>query len=104
MNFRNELIVTGKWWGSRSIQPIIGIHGRQDNAGSFDKLMKLLMIDNNNYSYLCLDLPGHGYSTHLREGQYYFIYWDSVTLLRRIAKHYQWNKVSEYLYIFLKKK
>ncbi|XP_044015513.1 probable serine hydrolase isoform X3 [Aphidius gifuensis] len=83
----------GKWWGSRSIQPIITLHGRQDNSGSFDPLMKLLISNNKNHSYLCLDLPGHGYSSHLREGQYYFMHWDCLILLRRIIKYYQWNKI-----------
>lgn len=38
------------------------LHGLQDNANSFDYLVCKLP---SRYYYLCLDLPGHGYSNHL---------------------------------------
>ncbi|XP_066598468.1 probable serine hydrolase isoform X2 [Prorops nasuta] len=82
--------ISGKWWGSKSIQPIVALHGRQDNAGSFDKLIPLL---SGNISVLCLDMPGHGYSSHYPKGQFYYVYWDGVLLLRRIFKHFKWHKV-----------
>lgn len=52
----------GKWWGPRDKQPIIAIHGWQDNAGTFDPLIELLPKD---LSILCIDLPGHGLSSHI---------------------------------------
>ncbi|XP_011309029.1 probable serine hydrolase [Fopius arisanus] len=82
--------VSGKWWGPKFIQPVVTLHGREDNSGSFDTLMPKLC---KNQSYLCLDLPGHGLSSHLHEGQYYFVYWQGVMLLRRVVRHFQWNKV-----------
>ncbi|XP_051176740.1 probable serine hydrolase isoform X2 [Leptopilina boulardi] len=82
--------ISGKWWGSKGIQPIVALHGRQDNAGSFDKLMSLLP---KNISVLCLDLPGHGLSSHYPRGQSYFVHWDGIVLLRRIVHYYKWNKV-----------
>ncbi|XP_008548815.1 probable serine hydrolase isoform X4 [Microplitis demolitor] len=82
--------VSGKWWGPKNIQPIVTLHGRQDNAGSFDRLIPMI---SNEISFLCLDLPGHGYSSHLHKGQYYFVYYDGLMLLRRVARHFQWSKI-----------
>ncbi|KAJ8683029.1 hypothetical protein QAD02_018821 [Eretmocerus hayati] len=82
--------ISGKWWGSRERQPIIALHGRQDNAGSFDKLIPLLL---KNHSVLCLDLPGHGLSSHYPTSQYYYVHYDGTILLRRIIKHFKWSKV-----------
>ncbi|EZA56318.1 putative serine hydrolase, partial [Ooceraea biroi] len=81
---------TGKWWGSKSIQPIIALHGRQDNAGSFDTLIPLLPDD---VSVLCLDMPGHGLSSHYPKSQFYYVYWDGIILLRKIIEYFKWNKV-----------
>ncbi|XP_020292641.1 probable serine hydrolase isoform X2 [Pseudomyrmex gracilis] len=81
--------ISGKWWGPRDCQPIVALHGRQDNSGSFDKLMPLLP----NISVLCLDLPGHGLSSHYLKGQFYYVYWDNVIFLRRIVKYFKWEKV-----------
>ncbi|XP_026828862.1 probable serine hydrolase isoform X2 [Ooceraea biroi] len=82
--------VSGKWWGSKSIQPIIALHGRQDNAGSFDTLIPLLPDD---VSVLCLDMPGHGLSSHYPKSQFYYVYWDGIILLRKIIEYFKWNKV-----------
>ncbi|KAK2581509.1 hypothetical protein KPH14_005171 [Odynerus spinipes] len=82
--------ISGKLWGSRDKQPILALHGWQDNAGSFDTLAPLL---SSNMPILSIDLPGHGYSSHLLQGQFYYIFWDGVVTLRRIVKHYKWNKV-----------
>lgn len=82
--------ISGKLWGSKDEQPILAIHGWQDNAGSFDTLAPLL---SSYLPVLSIDLPGHGYSTHLPQGQFYYLFWDGVITLRRIIKHYKWNKV-----------
>ncbi|XP_012533413.1 probable serine hydrolase isoform X2 [Monomorium pharaonis] len=81
--------IRGKWWGLADEQPIVAIHGWQDNSGSFDKLAPLLP----NVSILSIDLPGHGFSSHLPDGQFYYVFWDGVLALRRIVKYYKWNKV-----------
>ncbi|KAG8235445.1 hypothetical protein J437_LFUL015793 [Ladona fulva] len=83
--------IRGKWWGPRHIKPIIGLHGWQDNAGTFDKLAPLLPSD---ISLLAIDLPGHGRSSHFPCGQNYFLYWDGLMVVRRIVKHFKWNKIS----------
>ncbi|KAF7414838.1 hypothetical protein HZH68_003327 [Vespula germanica] len=82
--------ISGKWWGPRWVQPIVALHGRQDNAGSFDTLIPLLPDD---ISVLCLDMPGHGLSSHYPKSQYYYVYWDGVIILRRIVKYFKWTKV-----------
>jgi pimeloyl-ACP methyl ester carboxylesterase len=47
--------ISGKWWGDKSTRPILCLHGRQDNCGTFDRLIPLL---SREFSYLAIDLPG----------------------------------------------
>lgn len=72
----------------------MALHGRQDNAGSFDTLIPLLC---DEISVLCLDMPGHGLSSHYPKSQYYYVYWDGIMLLRRITKYFKWKKVSGWI-------
>ncbi|KAG6800186.1 serine hydrolase isoform X3 [Apis mellifera caucasica] len=88
--FWDGLVILRKWWGPKGIQPIVALHGRQDNAGSFDTLIPLLC---DEISVLCLDMPGHGLSSHYPKSQYYYVYWDGIILLRRIVKYFKWKKV-----------
>lgn len=83
-------IVQGKWWGNRDKQPILALHGWQDNAGTFDKLCPLL---DPAYSIFCIDLPGHGKSTPYPPGMQYYLFWDGITLIRRIVKKFGWTKM-----------
>lgn len=83
--------VAGRWWGPRNKQPLIALHGWQDNAGTWDNLIPLLPC---TMPVLCIDLPGHGLSSHYPPGMQYYIFWDGITLLRRIVKHFKWRKVS----------
>ena len=88
---RNEgsCLFTGKWWGCKKTQPIIALHGLLDNAGSYDTLLPLLNIK----SVLCLDLPGHGQSSHLPRGTNLH-YIDYILILRFIMNNYfKYNKV-----------
>lgn len=82
----------GKWWGPRTVRPILAIHGWQDNAGTFDRLAPLLV--HRNQSVYCIDLPGHGLSSHYPKGQYYYLFWDGVHFIRRIVKYFNWDKVT----------
>ncbi|KAF7272248.1 hypothetical protein GWI33_014960 [Rhynchophorus ferrugineus] len=50
-----------KLWGDESNQAVLTVHGIMDNAGSFDTLIPLLPQE---YFYICVDLPGHGKSSH----------------------------------------
>ncbi|XP_043472081.1 probable serine hydrolase isoform X3 [Leptopilina heterotoma] len=82
--------ISGKRWGPKEKQPILMVHGWQDNSGSFDPLVRLLPSET---SILSIDLPGHGHSAHLPNGQFYYIMWDGLVYLRRIVKYFKWNKV-----------
>ncbi|XP_063973881.1 probable serine hydrolase isoform X2 [Diachasmimorpha longicaudata] len=82
--------ISGKWWGSKKEPPMIALHGWQDNAGTFDRLAPLIA---NSVPLLCIELPGHGYSSHLHDGVFYYVFWDGVILLRKIVKHYKWDKI-----------
>ncbi|KAF4519371.1 hypothetical protein B566_EDAN008679 [Ephemera danica] len=83
--------VSGKWWGPRNVQPILGLHGWQDNAGTWDTLAPLLVAA--GHALLSLDLMGHGLSAHFPKGQFYSLYWDGVMLIRRVCRHFAWDKV-----------
>lgn len=82
--------IAGKWYGSQSVRPIVLVHGWQDNAGSFDTLVPLLPRD---FSYLAIDLAGHGRSSHLPNGCYYHVV-DYVQHLEYIRKHCGWEQIS----------
>lgn len=84
-------IVAGKWWGSRLKQPVLALHGWQDNAGTFDRLCPLLPED---IPILAIDLPGHGKSAHYPKGMHYYIFWDGIALIRRIVKYFGWEKIT----------
>ncbi|EZA55003.1 hypothetical protein DMN91_009500 [Ooceraea biroi] len=81
--------VTGKLWGSREKQPILAMHGWQDNAASFDNLAPLLL---RNAPVLAIDLPGHGPSSWLPPGLMYteIVYF---LLIKRIQKYFGWRRI-----------
>lgn len=82
--------LAGKWWGSRTRQPLIVLHGWQDNAGSFDPLIPLLPT---YLSYLVIDLPGHGLSSQIPDGMIYNIF-DMIFVLNEISEKFQWQQIS----------
>lgn len=82
--------MAGKWWGPKNKRPIIALHGWLDNAGSFDTLIPQLP---SNISYLALDLPGHGLSSHLPKGCFYHMA-DWIAILEEIRIKYKWDKLS----------
>lgn len=81
--------LTGKWYGPADVQPVLALHGWQDNAGTYDLLVPLLP---SHISILCIDLPGHGLSTHLPDGCYYNSL-NNVIVLLLIMKAYKWRKL-----------
>ncbi|KAH8316914.1 hypothetical protein KR074_002296, partial [Drosophila pseudoananassae] len=82
--------ISGRWYGNRSERPILAIHGWLDNLGTFDRLIPLLP---EYLGVLCIDLPGHGRSSHLPPGMHYSTD-DYVLIIPRIMKEYGWPKVS----------
>jgi pimeloyl-ACP methyl ester carboxylesterase len=81
----------GKWWGPRDKQPVLAIHGWQDNAGSFDRLASLLPP---HIAVLCIDLPGHGLSSPYPKGSFYYVHWDGLFVVRRIVMYFKWEKIT----------
>lgn len=67
------------------------LHGWQDNCGSFDRIAPLLPHD---IPLLAIDLPGHGKSSNYPKGMQYYLFWDGITLIRRIVKHFNWINVN----------
>lgn len=80
--------IAGKLWGAENRQPLLALHGWQDNSGSFDALAPLL----KDTPILAIDLPGHGLSSWLPPGQPYLemVY---VLLIQRLKIYYGWEKV-----------
>ncbi|KAL0111629.1 hypothetical protein PUN28_013072 [Cardiocondyla obscurior] len=81
--------VAGKLWGSQDKQPILAMHGWQDNAASFDNIAPLIA---KNTPVLAIDLPGHGLSSWLPPGSMYneLVYF---LLIKRIKKYFEWERL-----------
>lgn len=82
--------MAAKWWGRKDVRPIVAVHGWQDNAGSFDTLIPLLSSD---WSYLAIDLPGHGRTSHLPGGISYNKM-DLIFVFNELMEIYRWPKIS----------
>lgn len=57
--------IAAKTWGKPEDICVLMVHGIMDNAGTFDRLVALLP---QNFYYVCIDLPGHGLSSHFQPG------------------------------------
>ena len=55
-----DLPLAIKTWGDPKNQPVLALHGWQDNAATFDRLIPLFP----DYYWIVPDLPGHGQSQH----------------------------------------
>ncbi|XP_055915044.1 serine hydrolase-like protein [Eupeodes corollae] len=82
--------IAGKWYGPKNTRPIVGFHGWQDNAGTFDTLAPLLP---SHIGFLAIDLPGHGLSSWLPEGCTYHCV-DYVTFVLTLMREFGWDKIS----------
>lgn len=82
--------IAAKWWGAKNIRPIVLVHGWQDNAGTFDEIITLLP---SAFSYLAIDLPGHGLSSRIPKGLFYHTS-DIVHVLEEIRLKFKWKRIS----------
>ncbi|XP_046390016.1 probable serine hydrolase [Ischnura elegans] len=82
--------ISGKWWGRTDIQPLLGLHGWQDNAGTFDGVAPFLP---DHISLFAIDFPGHGLSSWYPSSICYNTMQELLTI-RRIVKHMGWERVS----------
>lgn len=71
-------------------KPILAFHGWLDCCGSFARLAPLIAPYR---SVLCIDLPGHGHSSHLPIGIAYHNM-EFVRVILRIMQTYNWKTVS----------
>lgn len=80
--------IAAKEWGDpTSDWKLLGVHGWQDNANTFDGLAPLLP---ESVHFVAIDFPGHGLSSHIPAGMHYH-FSDWVTHLHRIVTHLQWK-------------
>ncbi|KAJ8722757.1 hypothetical protein PYW07_003937 [Mythimna separata] len=81
--------IAGKLWGSGDQQPILALHGWQDNAGTWDPLIPMIIKDR---PILALDFPGHGFSSWTPGLTYNE--WEWPRMILYIKEHFKWDKVS----------
>lgn len=82
-------MIAAKSWGNPENPPILAVHGWLDNANSFEPLATFLQ---QNYYLIAIDLPGHGYSSHLPVGgNYHFI--DGLFVIIQILNALNLDKV-----------
>jgi len=88
IHITNKSFILGKLWGSQDKQPILAMHGWQDNAASFDNIAPLI----KNIPVLAIDLPGHGLSSWIPPG---FMYNELIyfLLVKRIKRYFGWEKI-----------
>ncbi|OWR45783.1 hypothetical protein KGM_205079 [Danaus plexippus plexippus] len=92
-----EVNIPVKWghlaarlWGNENEQPILALHGWQDNAGTWDTLAPLLC---HKRPILAIDFPGHGLSSWIPAGMHYYT-WDLPRLILYLKNYFKWNKLS----------
>lgn len=80
-----------KEWGTAGKLAVLGIHGWQDNCGTFDTLAPLLRL--SDIHLVAIDLPGHGLSSHKPAGMFYHPC-DWIVDVRRVIRYLGWNEYS----------
>lgn len=68
---------------------LLALHGWLDNSESFTPLAPYL----SSFDFVAIDLPGHGFSSHLPAGCEYH-YADYVHVVAAIVRVLQWNRYS----------
>lgn len=81
--------LAAKQWGNPKGFPVICLHGWLDNACSFDGLAPIL--PNEQFNFVAVDLPGHGFSSHFPAGMTYR-FSDSFTAIRYVKEHFDFEK------------
>ncbi|CAL1281589.1 unnamed protein product [Larinioides sclopetarius] len=82
--------IAAKTWGKEHHEPVLALHGWQDNAGTFDRLIPLLSQD---LYIVAIDAPGHGLSSHMPPGTIYQ-YLQNLVEIKRIMDYMKWDTVS----------
>jgi len=82
--------IAGKEWGNTGGHRVLGIHGWQDNCGTFDLVAPHLP---KHLHFVAIDLPGHGFSSHIPSGFFYDMV-SYVSYIRRVILHLKWDDFS----------
>ncbi|KAJ8725597.1 hypothetical protein PYW08_003780 [Mythimna loreyi] len=82
--------IAGKLWGSGDQQPILALHGWQDNAGTWDPLIPMIIKDR---PILALDFPGHGFSSWIPPGMLYY-HWELPRIILYLKEYFKMEKVA----------
>uniref|UniRef100_A0A1B6MSG5 AB hydrolase-1 domain-containing protein n=1 Tax=Graphocephala atropunctata TaxID=36148 RepID=A0A1B6MSG5_9HEMI len=82
-------VIAGKTFGEERSIPVLCVHGRNDNLETFSQLLPLLP---DNLYYVCIDLPGHGKSSHAEKGYILDLIWFTMTV-KRIVDSCNWSRL-----------
>ncbi|XP_015601362.1 serine hydrolase-like protein [Cephus cinctus] len=82
--------IAAKTWGSPAGKRVFLSHGTLDNAGSFDRLVSLLP---EHFYYVCIDLPGHGLSSHFYPGVP-LDFFNYILAIKMVLDYLQWDQCS----------
>ncbi|XP_029446234.1 serine hydrolase-like protein 2 isoform X2 [Rhinatrema bivittatum] len=80
--------LAAKAWGPPEGRPVLCLHGRLDNANTFDRLIPLLPTD---CYYVALDFSGHGLSSHWAAGFMYH-HFNYVLDVLRAVEALNWSR------------
>lgn len=81
-------LISAKTWGHQMATQVLCLHGMQDNCGTFDRLIPLLRQE---FYYVCIDIPGHGHSSHFYPG-YRITLENYVLAVKRVIDYLEWTK------------
>ncbi|KAF2349108.1 Alpha/beta hydrolase fold-1 [Trinorchestia longiramus] len=81
--------IAGKVWNEEAPVAVLCLHGFQDNAGSFDRLIPLLP---DHLCSVAIDLPGHGWSSHDPPGVGH-VHLHYMISVERVIRHFGWKQV-----------
>lgn len=79
--------IAAKTYGSSTGKFVLVVHGLLDNLGSFTRLIEYLPME---YYYVCIDLPGHGCSSHFPSWMI-IDFLDYVHAIYHILEALQWK-------------
>lgn len=82
--------IAAKVWGEEQAEPVLALHGWQDNAGTFDRLIPLLVPQ---FKIVAIDAPGHGWSSHKPPGAFYH-FMEMLIDIKRVVNYLKWDTFS----------
>lgn len=81
-------LISAKTWGHSLATRVLCLHGKQDNCCTFDRLIPMLQ---QGFYFVCIDIPGHGQSSHFSQG--FRITLESYVLaVKRVIEYLEWKR------------